>query len=276
MYVLGFISLVLAPFTSITIIGAAAFFIIGYISEKREKQRKSEILKEVHIENDEFEAPEQSRNQENFAAPLEPELSTSKKIPAASYISEDRLRLRRASKNILDQAEAGFRKIDSQLKFDGKFCPKEVNLFLHVAEIMPISEDDYDEEEIRLFISIYYKILGYESTFSKFQDADIWYDEKLDSLLSDENYFFLFFLLMGRLEGVTHLICENSGISEDLAEIDIRKIMVLLGQALENVKINGSELETYFAKDLLVQIYEILVEKFRSKGFYKCASLLTG
>lgn len=31
MYILGFISLILAPFTGITIVTAAAFFIIGYI-----------------------------------------------------------------------------------------------------------------------------------------------------------------------------------------------------------------------------------------------------
>lgn len=31
MYLLGFISLLLAPFTGITIVGAAAFFVIGWI-----------------------------------------------------------------------------------------------------------------------------------------------------------------------------------------------------------------------------------------------------
>jgi hypothetical protein len=34
MYILGLISLVLAPFTGITIVTAAAFFIIGYIIDR--------------------------------------------------------------------------------------------------------------------------------------------------------------------------------------------------------------------------------------------------
>jgi|TARA_B110000196_G_C20858941_1_gene526412 hypothetical protein len=31
MYVLGFICLILAPFTGLTVVGAAAFFVIGWI-----------------------------------------------------------------------------------------------------------------------------------------------------------------------------------------------------------------------------------------------------
>jgi hypothetical protein len=34
MYILGFISLILAPFTGVTLVSAAAFFVIGYILEK--------------------------------------------------------------------------------------------------------------------------------------------------------------------------------------------------------------------------------------------------
>ena len=34
MYLLGVISLILAPFTGVTIVTAAAFFIIGYISDR--------------------------------------------------------------------------------------------------------------------------------------------------------------------------------------------------------------------------------------------------
>jgi len=33
MYLLGFICLVLAPFTGFTVVGAAAFFVIGWILE---------------------------------------------------------------------------------------------------------------------------------------------------------------------------------------------------------------------------------------------------
>jgi hypothetical protein len=33
MYLCGFVCLVLAPFTGITVVGAAAFFIIGHILE---------------------------------------------------------------------------------------------------------------------------------------------------------------------------------------------------------------------------------------------------
>jgi len=33
MYLLGFISLILAPFTGVTLIGAAAFFVIGSITD---------------------------------------------------------------------------------------------------------------------------------------------------------------------------------------------------------------------------------------------------
>lgn len=33
MYLLGLISLVLAPFTGVTIVAAAAFFVIGYVTE---------------------------------------------------------------------------------------------------------------------------------------------------------------------------------------------------------------------------------------------------
>ena len=32
MYTLGFISLILAPFTGVTIVAAAAFFVIGYVT----------------------------------------------------------------------------------------------------------------------------------------------------------------------------------------------------------------------------------------------------
>jgi len=37
MFLLGFIFLVLAPFTGITIVGAAAFFVIGYILSEMAK-----------------------------------------------------------------------------------------------------------------------------------------------------------------------------------------------------------------------------------------------
>jgi hypothetical protein len=35
MYLLGIISLILAPFTGITVVTAAAFFLIGYIMESK-------------------------------------------------------------------------------------------------------------------------------------------------------------------------------------------------------------------------------------------------
>jgi len=34
LYLLGFISLILAPFTGVTVVTAAAFFIIGYIIDR--------------------------------------------------------------------------------------------------------------------------------------------------------------------------------------------------------------------------------------------------
>jgi len=276
MYVLGFISLVLAPFTGITIVGAAAFFIIGYISEKREKHQDAELFKELHIENDGYKNSGRSRNEKNFSAPLDPVLSADENIPTSSFISEDRIIFRKATKKILDQAESGLKKIYRDLKVDGKFHSNSVNLFLISAETMPYYEDGIDKEEMKLFVSIYHKAFGFKSTFSEFEDGEIWYSDKVNSLFSDKKFFFLFFILLGRLEGVAHLICDSSDISEDLAEADIRKIMISLGETLENMKTNGSELEIYFAKDLIVQSYEILVEKFKSKGFYRCASLLTG
>ena len=33
MYICGFVCLILAPFTGFTVVGAAAFFVIGYICE---------------------------------------------------------------------------------------------------------------------------------------------------------------------------------------------------------------------------------------------------
>lgn len=39
MYLLGFVSLVLAPFTHITVVGAAAFFVIGWVIDSIRKGR---------------------------------------------------------------------------------------------------------------------------------------------------------------------------------------------------------------------------------------------
>ena len=45
MYFLGFVSLILAPFSSgITVVTAAAFFVIGYVLSRRRRERRQDEL----------------------------------------------------------------------------------------------------------------------------------------------------------------------------------------------------------------------------------------
>ena len=45
MYFLGFVSLILAPFSSgITVVTAAAFFVIGYVWSRRRRERRQDRL----------------------------------------------------------------------------------------------------------------------------------------------------------------------------------------------------------------------------------------